>query len=80
MGYFTFLWEIGGNLIIWDKRVVTEYKTILGEFTLSIKFRNYDNSEWWLLGVYGPNRPSAPNRVGGRSWPGYLGFVFQIGA
>lgn len=35
----------GGILIIWDERIVTECEMILGEFTLSIKFRNYNNSE-----------------------------------
>ena len=48
----------GGGLILWDERVVSECETIVGEFSLSIRFRNLDNSEWWLTGVYGPNRPS----------------------
>lgn len=49
----------GGILIMWDERIVMECETIIEEFSLSIKFRNLDNSEWWLSGVYGPNRPSA---------------------
>lgn len=50
---------------MWDERIVTECETIIEEFSLSIKFRNLDNSEWWLSGVYGPNRPSARQELAG---------------
>ncbi|GMP49924.1 hypothetical protein CsSME_00016737 [Camellia sinensis var. sinensis] len=35
---------------MWDDRIVSECETLLGTFSLSIKFRNRDNSEWWLIG------------------------------
>lgn len=46
----------GGVLVMWDGRVVMECE-IRVFFSLSIRFWNRDNNEWWLTGVYGPNRP-----------------------
>ena len=45
----------GGILIGWDARLLTYLDIFVGQFSLSLKFRNnLDNFDWWLTGVYGP--------------------------
>ncbi|XP_022862145.1 uncharacterized protein LOC111382408 [Olea europaea var. sylvestris] len=46
----------GGILIVWDTRVFDMEEVSEGLFSLSISFRNIEDSfRWMFVGVYGPN-------------------------
>jgi len=54
---------VGGILILWDSRMVSQLDEVRGNFSLSCLFKSLqDDFEWVLSGVYGPNddafRPS----------------------
>ena len=38
----------GGILAMWDIRVVTMIECLLGEFTVSVKFKQKERDYWWL--------------------------------
>ena len=46
----------GGILIAWDVRAVTKIESVVGSFTISVKFQMSQGDDWWLSGVYGPCR------------------------
>ncbi|KAK9275884.1 hypothetical protein L1049_023158 [Liquidambar formosana] len=46
-----------GILIVWDERVVSVVEVVCGSFSLSVKMKDFNTNEWWLSGIYGPNKP-----------------------
>ena len=50
---------VGGILLIWDRRLVKKVEAVVGNYSLSCKFRSvFDQFEWIFTGVYGPNSDS----------------------
>ena len=46
----------GGNLLMWDKRLVEKLEDAVGYFSVICKFKNMeDHKVWMFTGVYGPN-------------------------
>jgi hypothetical protein len=48
--------ELGGILIMWDRRAVEKVDECVGQYTLVVSLRNADDNFMWAFeGVYGPN-------------------------
>ena len=44
----------------WDESLASQLDIYQGSFSISVKFRNKNDSfDWWLTGVYGPCSASA---------------------
>ncbi|KAJ9680326.1 hypothetical protein PVL29_019595 [Vitis rotundifolia] len=48
----------GGILIIWDSKKLRSEETVIGSFSVSIKFTLDGCGPLWISAVYGPNSPS----------------------
>ncbi|KAJ9691309.1 hypothetical protein PVL29_013479 [Vitis rotundifolia] len=48
----------GGILIIWDSKKLRNEETVIGSFSVSIKFSLDGCGPLWISAVYGPNSPS----------------------
>ena len=46
----------GGVLLMWDRRVVEKIEEVVGQFSISCRFKNVsDHFKWAFIGIYGPN-------------------------
>lgn len=48
-----FYYRSQGIAIIWDTKTVEIEKSVVGEFSISIRIKPREVEEWWLVGIYG---------------------------
>lgn len=46
----------GGILIMWKTKSVSVVEAVVGIFSISIKIKGINGLDWWISGVYGPNK------------------------
>ncbi|KAK9930230.1 hypothetical protein M0R45_027274 [Rubus argutus] len=46
----------GGILVMWKTNSISVMEAVIGIFSVSIKIQAINGQDWWLSGVYGPNK------------------------